>query len=176
MVQLVCFTLTHVLPFVIFAFRLVSVTLLPDYAVDIFHSALKYNHYTCFLSPDTKLPMMYLPDCIRATINHLTAPPSSLSQRVYNIAACSFTPAELAEAIREHLPSFTISYTEGDFRQNIADTWPQSLDDSKARKDMGWKEQYGLKDMVTDMLLRLRAQGLHLETSANAKSQIGMAM
>ncbi|KAF9900432.1 hypothetical protein BX616_002594 [Lobosporangium transversale] len=131
-----------------------------DYAVDIFHHAIRHGHYTCFLSKDTRLPMMYLDDCIRGTIDLLTYP-TMLPQSVYNITAVSFTPEELANEIRKHLPHFTMSYSDParpDFRQAIADSWPASLDDSMARKDFGWKEEYGLERMVKLMLDKIQAQ------------------
>ncbi|KAI1316768.1 hypothetical protein EDD11_009506 [Mortierella claussenii] len=131
-----------------------------DYAVDIFHHAIRHGHYNCFLSKDTRLPMMYLSDCIKGTVDHLTHP-TALPQAVYNIAAVSFTPEELAAEIRKHLPHFTISYPDAahpDFRQAIADSWPASLDDSMARRDFGWKEEYGLEKMVKLMLDKIQAQ------------------
>ncbi|KAG0363311.1 hypothetical protein BC939DRAFT_436600 [Gamsiella multidivaricata] len=131
-----------------------------DYAVDIFHHAIRHGHYDCFLSKDTRLPMMYLSDCIKGTVDHLTHP-TPLPQSVYNIAAVSFTPEELATEIRKHLPHFTISYPDParpDFRQAIADSWPASLDDSMARRDFGWREEYGLENMVKLMLDKIQAQ------------------
>ncbi|KAF9347826.1 hypothetical protein BGX34_002854 [Mortierella sp. NVP85] len=131
-----------------------------DYAVDIFHHAIRHGHYDCFLSKDTRLPMMYLSDCIKGTIDHLTHP-TPLPQSVYNIAAVSFTPEELAAEIRKYLPHFTISYPDParpDFRQAIADSWPASLDDSMARRDFGWKEEYGFESMVKLMLDKIQAQ------------------
>ncbi|KAF8940421.1 L-threonine dehydrogenase [Dissophora ornata] len=131
-----------------------------DYAVDIFHHAIRHGHYNCFLSKDTRLPMMYLSDCIKGTVDHLTHP-TPLPMSVYNIAAVSFTPAELAAEIQKYLPHFTISYSDPanpDFRQAIADSWPASLDDSMARRDFGWKEEYGLEKMVKLMLDKIQAQ------------------
>ncbi|KAG0229136.1 hypothetical protein B0O80DRAFT_464149 [Mortierella sp. GBAus27b] len=131
-----------------------------DYAVDIFHHAIRHGHYDCFLSKDTRLPMMYVSDCIKGTIDHLTHP-TPLPQSVYNIAAVSFTPEELAAEIRKYLPHFTISYpdpTRPDFRQAIADSWPASLDDSLARRDFGWKEEYNFEKMVKLMLDKVQAQ------------------
>jgi nucleoside-diphosphate-sugar epimerase len=127
-----------------------------DYAVDIFHQALKTHSYECFLSAGTKLPMMYMPDAIRATIEIMQAPHENIKLRSgYNLAAFSFTPAEISHEIRQHIPSFQVSYNP-DFRQAIADSWPQSIDDSAARKDWGWKHQFGLTDMVKDMLENLK--------------------
>lgn len=127
-----------------------------DYAVDIFHQALKTGTYACFLSAGTKLPMMYMPDAIRATIEIMQSPKENIKLRSgYNLAAFSFTPAEIAHEIRQHIPSFQVSYNP-DFRQAIADSWPQSIDDTSARKDWGWKHQFGLEDMVKDMLDNLK--------------------
>ncbi|ORX93991.1 L-threonine dehydrogenase [Basidiobolus meristosporus CBS 931.73] len=128
-----------------------------DYAVEIFHEALKTGKYECFLSKDTSLPMMYLPDCLRGTADFLEAPNEQLKQRIYNMAAVSFTPAEITEAIRAHIPDFEISYAP-DFRQAIADSWPRSLDDSAARRDWNWKHEYDTAGMVEDMLTRLSPQ------------------
>ncbi|KAG0233828.1 hypothetical protein BGW41_001360 [Actinomortierella wolfii] len=139
-----------------------------DYAVDIFHHAIRHGHYDCFLSKDTRLPMMYLNDCIRGTVDHLIHP-TPLPQSVYNLAAVSFTPEELAKEIQKHLPHFTISYPDPanpDFRQAIADSWPASLDDSNARRDFGWKEEYGLEKMVETMLVKIQAQ-VDAEKAAN---------
>ncbi|KAG0261508.1 hypothetical protein BG011_000972 [Mortierella polycephala] len=143
-----------------------------DYAVDIFHHAIRHGHYNCFLSKDTRLPMMYLTDCIKGTVDHLTHP-TPLPQSVYNIAAVSFTPEELTKEIQKHLPHFTISYPDSagiDFRQAIADSWPSSLDDSMARRDFGWKEEYGLEKMVKTMLNKIQAQVEAEKKSANNDS------
>ncbi|KAJ3252664.1 hypothetical protein HDU77_005024 [Chytriomyces hyalinus] len=126
-----------------------------DYAVQIFHSALKDNAYKCYLGPDTALPMMYLPDCLNGTVSFLSAPSESLTQRTYNMAAFSFTPKEISAKIAERVKGFETTY-EPDYRQAIADSWPRSLDDSVARKDWGWKNEYDLDGMVDDMLVRLR--------------------
>jgi len=127
-----------------------------DYAVDIFHQALNTGSYSCFLKPDTELPMMYMPDAIRATLEIMEAPSDAIRQRgSYNLAAFSFSPQELAKAIQQHLPDFQISYAP-DFRQSIADSWPRSIDDSSARNDWGWKPEFSLQDMVQDMLLNLK--------------------
>lgn len=129
-----------------------------DYAVDIFHQAIKNGSYTSFLSAGTRLPMMYMPDAIRATMEIMEAPAEKIKIRSsYNLSAFSFTPAELAHEIRQYIPEFQVYY-EPDFRQQIADSWPQSIDDSEARKDWGWKPQYTLPAMVKDMLDNLKKQ------------------
>lgn len=128
-----------------------------DYAVDIFHQALRYAHYTCFLAADTRLDMMYMPDAIRAMIELMDADASRLRFRnAYNVTAMSITPAELASEIRNHIPSFAIDYRVDPVRQAIAESWPRSLDDSAAREDWGWQPEFTLGAMVADMLARLR--------------------
>ena len=128
-----------------------------DYAVDIFHKAVSGLPYECFLSKDTRLPMMYMPDAIRATINLMEAPEQQIKIRSsYNVAAFSFTPEELAMEIRKHIPGFSVLY-KPDFRQEIADGWPSSVDDSIAVSDWGWKNEFTLKTMTSDMLLHLPA-------------------
>ena len=127
-----------------------------DYAVEIFHAALSNGHYTSFLSADTALPMMYMPDAIRATLELMDAPASAIQERSgYNLAGPSFTPAQSAAVIRRHIPDFTIDYAP-DFRQAIAESWPQSIDDQVAQKDWGWKAAFDLDAMVHDMLTHLR--------------------
>ena len=127
-----------------------------DYAVEIFHEALKTGTYECFLEAHTRLPMMYIFDSIRATIEMMDAPKEKIKTRYgYNIAAMSFTPAELADEIRKHIPGFTISY-KPDFRQQIAESWTESIDDSRARSEWGWSHQYGLSEMVEDMIVNLK--------------------
>ncbi|MES2107942.1 MAG: NAD-dependent epimerase/dehydratase family protein [Bacteroidota bacterium] len=126
-----------------------------DYAVDIFHQALKTRTYTCFLKESTTLPMLYMPDAIRATLELMAAPAESLSVRTgYNLWGMSFSPKELAEQICRYLPVFQINY-QPDARQRIADSWPTGIDDRLARRDWGWKEQYDLPAMVADMLYNL---------------------
>jgi nucleoside-diphosphate-sugar epimerase len=127
-----------------------------DYAVEIFHAALQRGHYTSFLAADTALPMMYMPDAIRATLELMDAPSECVRQRgAYNLAGLSFTPAQIAQAIARQLPGFGIDYAP-DFRQSIANSWPQSIDDNEACKDWGWKAQYDLDALVHDMLAHLR--------------------
>ncbi len=127
-----------------------------DYAIEIFHDALEYKKYTSFLKADTYLPMMYMPDAIRATIELMEAPAEKISIRTsYNLSAMSFSPKEIADVIRKHVPGFSIDY-QPDYRQQIADSWPQSIDDSQARNDWGWAHEYDLERMTEDMLANLR--------------------
>lgn len=127
-----------------------------DYAVHIYHEALKHKKYTSFLSENTTLPMMYMPDAIRATVEIMEAPAEKIKIRgAYNLAGMSFSPAEIADAIRQFIPDFQISYAP-DFRQAIADSWPKSIDDREARKDWGWAPKYDLKSMTQDMLVNLK--------------------
>uniref|UniRef100_A0A672NTK7 L-threonine 3-dehydrogenase, mitochondrial n=1 Tax=Sinocyclocheilus grahami TaxID=75366 RepID=A0A672NTK7_SINGR len=123
-----------------------------DYAVQIFHDALSTGHHECYLRSNTRLPMMHISDCHRATIEFMQAPESQLSLRTYNIAAMSFTPEEVAEEIRKHLPHLRVTYNPDTIRQTIADSWPVRFDDSNARQDWGWKPAYDLPELVTDML------------------------
>jgi nucleoside-diphosphate-sugar epimerase len=130
-----------------------------DYAVEIFYSALRYKHYSCFLKPDTRLDMMYMPDAIGAMIALMEAEAKRLSHRnAYNVTAMSITPAELAAEIRKHIPDFAIDYQVDPVRQAIADTWPQSIDDSAARQDWGFAPRFDLAAMTADMLKRLRTK------------------
>lgn len=123
-----------------------------DYAIEIFHEALEERRYKCFLKEDTYLPMMYMPDAIRATIELMEAPAEKISVRTsYNVAALSFAPREIAAEIKKHIPDFTINYAP-DYRQAIANSWPQSIDDSVARADWGWRHEYDLPRMTADML------------------------
>lgn len=127
-----------------------------DYAVEIFHEAIEEKSYNCFLREDTYLPMMYMPDAIRATIELMEAPAEKITERTsYNLSGVSFSPKEIAAEIKKHIPDFTISY-EPDYRQQIADSWPQSIDDSVARNDWGWKPEYDLAKMTKDMLDNLK--------------------
>lgn len=126
-----------------------------DYAVDIFFKALAGKNYVCFLKPDTYLPMMYMEDAVKATIDLMEAPAEKIRIRSgYNISAMSFCPAELAEEIKKQIPDFTISY-QPDLRQAIADSWPGSIDDSRAREDWGWHHQFNLKEMTEEILRNL---------------------
>ncbi len=129
-----------------------------DYAVEIFHEAIDENKYTCFLKEDTYLPMMYMPDAIRATIELMEAPAENISIRTsYNISGMSFSPKEIAAEIKKHLPDFAIYY-EPDYRLQIAESWPQSIDDAVAARDWGWKPRYDLSAMTTDMIANLTSK------------------
>jgi nucleoside-diphosphate-sugar epimerase len=129
-----------------------------DYAIEIFYEALQEKHYNCFLEKDTYLPMMYMPDAIRATIELMEAPSEKITTRTsYNIAAMSFSPEEIAAAIKKHIPGFSISYAP-DYRQAIANSWPQSIDDSVAQNDWGWKPEFDLAGMTKDMLENLKGR------------------
>mmetsp|Transcript_20056 Transcript_20056/g.50872 ORF Transcript_20056/g.50872 Transcript_20056/m.50872 type:complete len:495 (-) Transcript_20056:1265-2749(-) len=141
-----------------------------DYAVDIFHQALKTGTYTCFLSEGAVLPMMYMPDCLEATWKLIMAPRAALTRTTYNVAAMSFSPQELAAAIHALLPDFSMTYTP-DYRDDIAKTWPQSLDDSLARRDWGWRPRYDLTAMARDMVSQLRRQ--HAQRLSQLASQHG---
>jgi nucleoside-diphosphate-sugar epimerase len=122
-----------------------------DYAVEIFHEALESKYYECFLNEDTYLPMMYMPDAIRATIELMEAPSNQIAVRTsYNVSAMSFSPGEIASEIKKQIPDFTVHY-KPDYRQQIAESWPQSIDDSDARSQWGWKEEYDLARLTTDM-------------------------
>ncbi len=127
-----------------------------DYAVDIYHKALSEGKFECFLSEETRLPMMYMDDAIRATIEIMQAPSENIKIRSsYNLSGVSFTPKEIAAEIKKHIPDFTISYNP-DFRQKIADSWPGSIDDSAARTDWGWKHNYDMDAMTVEMLENLK--------------------
>jgi nucleoside-diphosphate-sugar epimerase len=128
-----------------------------DYAVHIYHEALKSQSYECFLSAQTALPMMYMPDAIRATIELMEAPAEQVKIRSsYNLGGISFNPEDVAASIRKHIPNFTISY-KPDFRQAIADSWPQSINDTEARDHWGWKPEFDLDGMTKEMLTNLKA-------------------
>ncbi|WP_224483669.1 NAD-dependent epimerase/dehydratase family protein [Robertkochia aurantiaca] len=127
-----------------------------DYAVDIYRSALKGEVFECFLKENTYLPMMYMPDAIKATLELMQAPAADISIRSsYNVAALSFSPKEIAESIKKYHPDFEIRY-KPDFRQDIADSWPDSIDDTTARLDWGWQPDYGLDAMTEDILKNLQ--------------------
>jgi len=129
-----------------------------DYAIDIYIEALKTGKFTCFLSENTYLPMMYMDDAIRATIELMDAPKETLKNRMsYNLGGISFSPKEIAESIKKHIPEFTIDYAP-DFRQAIADSWPNSIDDSASQTDWNWKHQYDLEAMTTTMLDNLKVK------------------
>jgi nucleoside-diphosphate-sugar epimerase len=127
-----------------------------DYAVDIYHEALKSGRYTSFLSEDTYLPMMYMDDAIRATIEIMEAPAEKVKIRSsYNLGGISFSPKEISEEIKKHIPNFSINYAP-DYRQDIANSWPSSINDTRAQEDWGWKTKFDLSAMTVDMLENLK--------------------
>ena len=127
-----------------------------DYAVDIFHKAIKNENYECFLSNSTTLPMIYMEDVIRATIDLMDAPKEAITIRTsYNLAGFSFDPAQLTKAIQKIYPDFHVTYNP-DFRQKIADSWPMSIDDSDARKDWNWNPKHSIDSMTRDMIQNLK--------------------
>jgi nucleoside-diphosphate-sugar epimerase len=127
-----------------------------DYAIDIFHKAISDKHYECFLNKDSELPMMFMDDAVDATILIMNANADDLTiWSSYNLAAISFTPKQLAHSIKKQIPDFTIDY-QPDFRQNIADSWPKSIDDSQARKDWNWKHNFDLEKITNEMLTQLK--------------------
>ena len=127
-----------------------------DYAVEIFYKAIENNHYLCPLGPDTRLPMMYMPDAISALMNLAAADGTNLKHHAdFNVNAMSFTPNELAVAIRKRLPEFRIEYEIDPLRQGIADSWPDKLDDTVARNEWGWSPKFGLDELVDDMIENL---------------------
>jgi len=127
-----------------------------DYAVEIFHEAIRHKRYTCFVREDTTLPMMYMPDCIRAAIQLMEADLSQLKHHSdFNLAGMSFSAGQLAKEIRKHIPEFAYEF-KPDFRQEIADSWPMSIDDSAAREEWGWRPSYDLATMTEDMLEKLK--------------------
>jgi nucleoside-diphosphate-sugar epimerase len=130
-----------------------------DYAVEIFHHALRTGHYSCFLSADTQLDMMYMPDAVRATMELMEADPARLRHRnAFNVTATQCSPAVLAAEIRRHLPEFRIEYEVNAVKQAIADSWPRRIDDSAAREEWGWAPEYDLAALTADMLVRLRTR------------------
>lgn len=127
-----------------------------DYAIDIFHKAVNNDHYECFLKDDTTLPMMFMDDAIKATIDIMSAKKEDIKIRSsYNLAAISFSPKEMTDSIKKHIPDFTVSY-KPDFRQQIAESWPNSIDDSSARKDWNWKHEYDLDALTKEMIKNLK--------------------
>jgi len=129
-----------------------------DYAVEIFYEAINHKKYKCFVREDTVLPMMYMPDCINATIDLMNADVNKLIHHSdFNLGALSFSAGGLADEIRKHIPEFTVTY-EPDFRQAIADSWPRTIDDSAARAEWGWKPTYDLAKMTLDMIEKLSAK------------------
>ncbi len=126
-----------------------------DYSVEAFYAAIKNQHYTCFLEKTTTLPMLYMPDCVKALIEIIQADPTKILHRVFNLTGMSFSCAELAHEIRKHIPDFTIDY-KPDSRQQIADSWPMTIDDSLAREEWGWKPTYTIETMALDMVQKLR--------------------
>ena len=127
-----------------------------EYAIHIFYGAIKENTYTCFLKPDTRLPMMYLDDAIRATIDLMEAPSENITVRTsYNLGAISFTPAELVEEVKKLSPGFEVTY-EPDFRQQIAESWPRTIDDSQAQSDWGWKPTYDIGGMAKELYVHIK--------------------
>ena len=124
-----------------------------DYAVDIFYHAVRHGNFTSFLGPETRLDMMYMPDAIKAAVDVMEADPARLDHRnAFNVTAMNFTPEELAESIRKHIPAFEIDYDIDPVRQQIADSWPNSLNDGAAREEWDWQPAYDLESMVEDML------------------------
>jgi len=129
-----------------------------DYAVNIFHQAIQYGKYESFLAENTELPMMYMPDAIRATVQLMETSAEQIKIRSsYNLAGISFTPKQIAKEVSKHIPNFEITYNP-DFRQIIADSWPSSIDDSHAKKDWGWEAKYDLEKITTDMMKNLKKQ------------------
>ena len=125
-----------------------------DYAVAIFHKAVNHENFECYLNPETHLPMLYMEDAIAATIRMMEAPKRAISRVGYNIQGISFSPEMIAEEIQKHYPDFEVSYNP-DRRQQIAESWPISLDDTAARMDWGWEPEYDLERMTEEMLYRL---------------------
>jgi nucleoside-diphosphate-sugar epimerase len=130
-----------------------------DYAVEIFYAAVRHRRYTCFLEPDTRLDMMYMPDALRATVELMEAEPARLRHRnAFNVTGMNFTPEVLAAEIRRHVPEFRIAYEVDPMRQAIANSWPSSIDDSAAREEWGWRPEHDLAAMTQDMLRKLSAK------------------
>jgi nucleoside-diphosphate-sugar epimerase len=130
-----------------------------DYAVEIFYEAIRHGRYTCFLEPEARLDMMYMPDALAAAIEVMEAEPADLRHRnAFNVTAMNFTPEELAAEIRKYIPDFVMCYDVDPVRQAIADSWPDSMDDSEARQQWGWSPKYDLESMTRDMLEKLEAK------------------
>ncbi len=128
-----------------------------DYAVEIYYNAIEHGRYSCFLEPSTRLDMMYMPDAVKAAVDLMEADAARLEHRnAFNVAAMNFTPEEVAAEIARHIPQFTISYAVDPVRQGIADSWPDSIDDTAAREEWGWSPSYDLESMTNDMLEQLR--------------------
>ncbi|VDP11030.1 unnamed protein product [Heligmosomoides polygyrus] len=141
-----------------------------DYAIQIFYDALEKGRHTCYLRPDTMLPMMYDTDCMASVIQFLAASPESLSHRTYNVTGFSFTPEEIANAIKKVMPHFEINYKICGVRQAIADSWPRSLDDSGAKRDWGWRAEYGLEETV-EVMFGLLQRDVEANAAANANAK-----
>jgi len=138
-----------------------------DYAVQIFHDAIHRGNFECFLSENTVLPMMYMQDAIKATVEIMQADPEKIKIRSgYNLSGCSFSPKEISDEIRNFIPEFKITY-KPDFRQGIADSWPQSIDDSRSKIDWGWKPDFGLKELTAEMFTNLRSKKIKKTTFLN---------
>jgi nucleoside-diphosphate-sugar epimerase len=130
-----------------------------DYAVEIFYEAIRKGSYTCFVRPDTVLPMMYMPDCIKATLDLMDADLAQLEHHAdFNLAAMSFAARDLAAQIQQHMPGFAVRYDPDPVRQAIADSWPKSIDDSAAREEWGWQPEYDLAAMTADMIDKLTSR------------------
>ncbi|XP_055371887.1 L-threonine 3-dehydrogenase, mitochondrial [Condylostylus longicornis] len=143
-----------------------------DYAISIFYDALRNGRYNCYLAPDTRLPMMYIEDCLRAMHEFMTAPGENLRQRCYNIAATSFTPAELVEKIKNYIPNLNVRY-QPDARQLIAESWPQIIDDSEAREDWKWKANYNFEKLVDVMFKSVQENYLNvIDNSSRISAEI----
>ncbi|XP_011409636.1 PREDICTED: LOW QUALITY PROTEIN: L-threonine 3-dehydrogenase, mitochondrial-like [Amphimedon queenslandica] len=126
-----------------------------DYAVHIFHSVAKTGHYSCFLKKDTRLPMIYIDDCLRAAVEFMEFPSEALTQRTYNVTAMSFSPEELVEEMKRYYPKMRVDYEPDERKQSIAESWPQVLDDIRARSDWGWKPDYDISRMVKVMIEKI---------------------
>lgn len=136
-----------------------------DYAVQIFHDALRTGKFQCYLRPDTMMPMMYIDDCLRSVVEFMEFPSEKLAMRTYNVTAMSFTPEEIAAEVKKYVPELEVTY-KPDSRQNIADSWPQSFDDSNARRDWGWKHEYDLELMCQTMIEALAPKHAEKQSSA----------